>query len=1113
MEISMTQDDRKRIRQNLIDEIEADIVGPRDDTEIIRQNPEREYMVGVLFPNGSELDSEDPKGDENVEDQESDKIVMSKYNPFKPSSFGLTCLVDSGAKPVTVTVSYATYDTVTDKDSSGKYKRIPESHRFIVDIGEGEGSEHANGRHDLVIRYRIVQGDGHTMLSVHLVNNARTNGRSKLAGLIFQPRITLESGEGEAAFLEDSVHGRRSHGRNDLSVLFRDRMSFGKGHLCAVTWDDADVDKASRRVRRVYTTFIPMERVDPISPDTIGGMGCLDMVGMAQCTDRQELKGMLDELVSKYEAWVDGVSDTGGIEEEYREGVVRNIGRCRTAIERMRKGIDMLTSNDDAFEAFRFANEAIAWQQTMGRWAKSNATAGEVMGSEPQELERDKCRWWPFQMAFILLNVEPIANPRSKERGTVDLLWFPTGGGKTEAYLGLAAFTIAHRRLRGRERGNMTSKGLGTTVLMRYTLRLLTVQQFQRAATLMCACEKIRVGNTAKWGGVPFQVGLWVGGSVTPNKRTEGKNSAKAIKGRTRGELMSIKDHNPYILINCPWCGKKLNAANGEVSGKPLQWRLFCGRNKCMFSKHQDVNEDMSLPVVVVDEDVYSRCPSMIIATVDKFAQISWKEECRSIFGIVKEHCDRCGFHSLKDSQHTHARNIPVEMQPPELIIQDELHLISGALGSITGIYETAIDYLCTTKEGTRPKIIASTATTRNAGEQIQKLFNRDKTSIFPQQVSEFGETFFSKVEGGSNSKIYLGVFGSTTSELNILTRVSAVILGRIRAMAKSGEYDERDLDPYVSLVSYFNTLRDLGRASMGFRDSVPGLMTRIQKRSGPSPSEGAGKEGQKGRRWQDDSLEIEELTSRKSSGEIPDTLRKLDITLGANHTDVLLATNMLSVGVDIQRLSSMVVNGQPKNHSEYIQATGRIGRRYPGLIITVYSPTKPRDLSHYESFRAYHQRFFENVEVSSVTPFTARTRDIALFGVFVGMLRMKYDQLSADADASRFDQGDADQRNAVERIRNVLMDRVDNVDPAERSGMGDEISRFAGMWTAYGKEYGRSLRYANRYSEKTPKSRIEQHLYLLKSHQSADNEFIWTPTSFRSAEQEQRMFYWTGEN
>ena len=1111
----MAKQEQAEIRRKLIAEIEADIVGPREGPEeSSKLYPLSEYLAGVLYPSNTVLDGKELADEESSssgissEDGEVEPQSSSR-SLFKQSSFGLTCSLPLGVKTLVAHVEYGTYES-QKKDGKTVYKRTPRAEKFNISIeksGKTPFSKHPN----FYITHDVVSGLGGNILDIYVVNHSNNKTSKKnnsISNILFQPKIILESADRQPIFMpmkeEKPISAQEIE---PFDLLFHKKISFGKGHLCAVTWDETDV--RDRMSGKIQTTFVPIEEVNAIEP-TESSAEYTSMTYLANCSDKIMLKNALENLIRQYSDWVAGAEKQAReIEQEYMGVADSAIRRCKKASKRMQKGVDALLNDDDAFQAFKFANLAIAWQLTMSKWAKSNASKGSVDGHEPLDPDKNS-RWKIFQIAFILLNLESLINPNSDDRKTVDLLWFPTGGGKTEAYLGLATFLIAYRRLRGVENGQFTSLGMGTSVIMRYTLRLLTVQQFQRAASLMCACEKIRRSNKEKWGEEPFQVGLWVGGNVTPNKREDGLNSAVQKKFHmSENDLASASSNNPYILLNCPWCGQRLKKSNGEVGGKPRQWRLYCGRNSCMFSKHLDVGEDLSLPVVLVDEDIYSRCPSLIISTVDKFAQITWKSECSSIFGRVEKYCRHCGFYNTRtsDSQHTHpGKNLggekptlDVELLPPELIIQDELHLISGPLGSMVGLYETAIEYLCT-HDGAKPKIIASTATTKDSPDQIKGLFNRDETEIFPPQVIEFGDTFFSEInKDATKNKIYLGLLGTGKSEMNVMTRVSAVILRRIRNFCEGTKYAPEDLDPYFSLVTYFNSQRELGGASMGFKDSLPELIKRIKNMFDNQPDK------------TQINLNTEELTSRKPSGEIPDTLRKLENKWGGESVpiDLLLATNMLSVGVDISRLGSMIVAGQPKNNSEYIQATGRIGRNNPGLIITVYSYTKPRDLSHYENFKLYHSALFKAVESVSVTPFTSRTRDIALFGTLVGMIRMMHYGLSLNRDAGKFDRKLKDHAALIDEIKEIFKNRVTMVDPPEYMKTIEDIDKLIRKWESYRNNYGGDmLKYSPPFYSKTRTSDRESYYYLLKRDSNSANELIHAPSSMRNTEQEQLLFY-----
>lgn len=1175
--------EQSEIRQRLIDEIEADLIGPRKGkTEEERKhevlpgnrNPKNEYVAGVLFPGNWEVDDNEKEQEDggNTEEEDNTDSHVANDKLFKPSSFGLTCRLSPKTKEIKAVIEYGIYSALQDKKTKYRtFQRTPQIEPFLIPIEEGSQEEKFKNNPNFCINYTIIKENDQIILDFYVINNSERKPKNSFMDFIFQPKIILESINDEKCFIQDRSGLKQEYFPADdqhLDILFKDKISFGKGHLCALDWNKEDIK--NRCINKIHTSFIPQETNDFIDHTNPSEKlePSIDMAKLGTCNNKNELRDMLKPLIDEYETWVNDTRSKVGISEKFdskeRETILLKMKNTELVLKRMNDGIDLLESDEKAFESFKFANMAIAWQQVHGKWAKDNAEKNEVEGVDPLEpmYKGEKPKWRLFQIAFILMNLESISNPKSKYRETVDLLWFPTGGGKTEAYLGLVAFVIAYRRLRGADaNGQISTESLGTAVLMRYTLRLLTVQQFQRAATLMCACEKLRIKNKSKWGEVPFQVGLWVGASVTPNSHEEAMSQKWKIKNDRDQDLTTIKNKNPYVLINCPWCGKKLKYDNGDVCGEPIQWRLFCPRNDCMFSRHLEVNADVSLPVVLVDQDIYSRCPSLIIATVDKFAQISWKPEVKSIFGKVSHHCEKCGFYDHAITKHPTKHpgkpkdyiSTDFKLPPPEMIIQDELHLISGPLGTLSGLYETAIEYLCT-NDGIRPKIIASTATTRSAGDQIKTLFNRNDTMIFPPQVETFGETFFSKINSEKEGKSYVGVLATGKSGLTVLAKVSAVILRRIRQFEEDKEYEKEDLDPYFTLVAYFNSQRELGGAAMNFKDSVPNFISQIKNNFDDSPilrtiletgTELSVEESENieeineeqtteikkiEEKWkkalrpnQFRELSTEELTSRKSSGEIPEILRKLSDGIlntpppvegdhdAGQPIDLLMATNMLSVGVDIPRLGIMIVNGQPKNNSEYIQATGRIGRANPGLIVTLYSYTKPRDLSYYENFKDYHSTYYKNVETVDLTPFTLRARKIGLFGVLVGMIRMAADgnySLSEDRDAHNFNQKDPDQIKLLDKIKEVIQKRVDAVDPNESSSTANNITKLLNQWTREVERYDGILRYKEPYHPKLSQQKIEQNMYLLKSDLTSKRQLIQTPTSLRSAEQEQNFQY-----
>jgi hypothetical protein len=619
-------------------------------------------------------------------------------------------------------------------------------------------------------------------------------------------------------------------------------------------------------------------------------------------------------------------------------------------------------------------------------------------------------------MAFILLNLPGLTDPLYDERShptqaITDVLWYPTGGGKTEAYLGLTAYTLAMRRLQGKMGDYEGSAGVA--VLMRYTLRLLTLQQFQRAAALMCSCESIRREDIIKWGDEPFRIGLWVGQRSTPNWNSE---SAEIVKEyRKTGYFRSTITGgygSPHQLTNCPWCGTPINPGSDILveTYKNGQCRtiVYCPSDSCLFNQKNARRE--GLPILVVDEEVYRRLPSLLIATVDKFAQMPWKGEAQMLFGRINGYCSRHGYRSPEvEDQNSHpalkSYGYPVAhtepmcpLRPPDLIIQDELHLINGPLGTLVGLYETAVDNLCSwTLDGKtiRPKVIASSATIRKAPAQVNSLYLR-QTNIFPPNGLLVQDNFFSRQmtpDEVNPGRLYLGVCASGKRMKSAIIRVYVAILSAAQYLY---EKYGASVDPYMTLVGYFNALRELGGLRRVLDDAIRTRLRQMERRGLANRQLGT--------------YSISELTSRIGATDIPEILDRLGATFDPDRDedrkkryksgkkvnpssypiDVLLATNMISVGVDVPRLGLMVVEGQPKYTSEYIQATSRIGRRFPGLVLTVYNWARPRDLSHYERFEHYHATLYQQVEALSVTPFSPRAIDRGLTALLVSLLRMQ---------------------------------------------------------------------------------------------------------------------------
>jgi hypothetical protein len=860
------------------------------------------------------------------------------------------------------------------------------------------------------------------------------------------------------------------------------------------------------------TTWLPTYDVaSTIAPTGEGLAGVelsMDALATANATT---LRAGLVPLVVGYRSWLEDRSgEVSVLPEPLQSAATQAVHTAGRAAERIAAGIDLLTDpgaprHAEALEAFHFANRAMADQRRRTVLGRLREERGLDYAQAQQEVKAQGAQaasWRPFQLAFVLLNLPSITDPEHPERAarkdaTVDLLFFPTGGGKTEAYLGLTAYSFAIRRLQGQVgSGEDTQDGSGgVAVLMRYTLRLLTAQQFQRAAALVCAAEVIRRGDEATWGAEPFRIGLWVGGRVSPNWFEDA--AAQIAEARDNGDA---KRTNVLQTLSCPWCGTALRAHHDVVvSEAERRTRLFCpngeGVNACPFSRTRCTD---GLPVLTVDEEIYRYAPSLVIATVDKLAQLPWRGFAGMLFGRVNQWCPRHGYrhHDLDrridcGPRHNQKRALPavvsqprVRLRPPDLIIQDELHLISGALGTTVGLFEAAVDQLCTWRTpggtDTGPKIVASTATTKRAREQVLGVFGRD-LAVFPPQVIDVADTFFSRqmpVTPDTPGRRYLGVCAHGTRLKSAEIRLAEILL-----IAGQTLFDRHGApaDPYMTLVGYFNATRELAGMRRTLDDQIANRVRRHGSARGLSDRIATGT----------GMLAVQELTSRISSGDISDVLRRLETgfdaeidtsvrraaitddlrrVLGSGRgadrktahpltdrrsermredrdpVDVVLATSMLQVGVDVSRFGLMVVTGQPKNTAEYIQASSRVGRdaKRPGLVVTLYNWARPRDLAHFEDFEHCHATFYRQVEALSVTPYTRRALDRGTAATFVAAVRNARDDYSHNADAHTV----ALDSPTVARIVERFLARAEAVAGERgRDYLAERINRIVDQW------------------------------------------------------------------
>ncbi len=1040
------------VRRELVDRLRKELVGPTDDHEVLKEAPGDRYLCGILWPAGVVVNAAEVETGDQDTGEEDESSGFEQTAPLsmsmKPSAIGLSFLLEPGCTTIRVQASWATYVEETDGDSH-RWVRKPVTDNVLLKLKPDAGRQRQASKEDPEVFYetiaRVRSVDDRVVVSLFLINRKQRPKRGRDdACCLFQPVLAVTGATPDSAPFEvrelslpSSIERPDDLVQDDL--LYRHEKTFAVGHGTAVRWEVAP--GRTDRAIRLETIIIPEYEVPKMIPLPWKGEGSLSMQALAEAPDGDAVLECLSPLLDAYDDWIRQrtreLHEMRDLDEELRRRAEEHLRQCNRALNRMRKGLDLIADNPDVFEAFRFANRAMAWQRTQTRWAQQCRKARD-WSTPPRPVNSE---WRPFQIAFILLALTGVVEPTHGDRNLVDLLWFPTGGGKTEAYLGLAAFVIALRRLRGEQEGMRGDAGV--TVIMRYTLRLLTIQQFQRAAALICAMELLRRQDPEKWGQEPFRIGLWVGSGSTPNNFDEAEEVLRPTSTEERC--------TPVQLVNCPWCGSPLAKKNYKALKSQRRVLIGCSRKACEFALKQKGDE--GIPALVEDEEIYRLAPTLMIGTVDKFAQISWLPETQALFGHVRGHIPGWGFvvdgegsGTLKarkkvtgDAPVTDAR----PLLPPDLIIQDELHLISGPLGTMVGAYETAIDELCArTVNGQRvgPKVVASTATIRRAEQQVLNLFER-RVAVFPPPGLTASDSFFAVEQPREQTpgRLYVGVYAPPRSVKTALVRVYSVLLASVEAIQARPE----ELDPYYTLVGYFNSLRELGGAVRLVEDDIRARMQTL---------------GQPGwnpqypfvpRQLQQD---VPELTSRVDSREIPQQLAELERPYTGKRNpkerpvDVVLASNMISVGVDVSRLGLMVVTGQPKTTSEYIQATSRVGREHPGLVVTVYNWARPRDVSHYERFVSYHAALYRYVEAISVTPFSSRARDRALYGLFIAMCRHRVKGLAAREAATRFRASEA----TVQQLRARVLERAGEMD----QGLPHQVAaQLDGMITRWEKD------------------------------------------------------------
>lgn len=823
-----------------------------------------------------------------------------------------------------------------------------------------------------------------------------------------------------------------------IRFLYKEMTDYGIGHGSSVSWGE-------NYVQTEYMPFCDTPDVDPTPRNTSKPPVNQDapefltnskvqqikfLSTLSDATDQEIIEG-LEKFIEAYGEWITikkRVIEAGDFDENQKEVAFNELEKCDKDYERLKHNVQYYLKDDyDNLKKFRLMNTSMFIQMWHGKYAGKDEIKQKMDDASFNGFNADfykSCNddifqtgipsgWRAFQLAFILLNLDGIFDdtPENEKRNElVDLVWFPTGGGKTEAYLGLISLTILHRRMKHKERGG------GTAAIMRYTLRLLTLQQFQRASKLIVALELMRRGKNSfgkNLGEEPIRIGLYVGDNQIPNHTHDLIEEFKKLNDKKQSKI-------PFDKCIC--CGEKIQGFEtfDKTNYNQNIGRLECTNIKCAmqtpYGPFVKQRPDMGFfPFLLADDSIYQHPPALLFGTVDKFAQLAHKvDDSKALAGWQKDSRRLFGRGNWENYKPNNG------YLPPDLIIQDELHLLLGPLGTGVALFESAFEQLCTREDKTKPKVISSTATTRNTGLQIEALFNKS-LSIFPKPGIDCDDSFFGmykreyhsqEINGFSykSNRRYIGILPTGRTQVWMQMRIDALCLAH-RALFELEHHNSETIRPafsnllersqnyYHTVVSYFNSVKEVGRTQAQVQTYILKETRKILNRSMRSQKLLKPIYAMK------DKLIEAELTGRLSGEEVKKELarvesnwtpnrfptKKLDsegnevqndkgeVIIERNYNvipEFVVATNMISVGLDVSRFSTIVMNSMPRNIAEYIQASSRVARNDLGLVLTVHHPFRARDLSHYEKFIEFHEKMYSYVEPISITPFTKKAVD-----------------------------------------------------------------------------------------------------------------------------------------
>ena len=989
-------------RKRLIDWVRKQLIGPPESatgSPVLRGVlPTERFPCGALYPISKWGEGIDPASEgideiEEISDATGESLaepaVVRRYIP--PSSLGFSFFIKGEDIRFQVLSRAVRYER-TERDERGQYKNEWKRRELISEQGNDEdfeniscpGKDQCQSFSKLVDKARVdIQWrqfvDG-WIVTVSLCNaqeladseKGRDYVYERAEKTLFEASLRCVIDAGDVGVYPRVDRSLLDQEEQEIELQYAHRHIYAIGHGCAANWEVED-----GKVVELRSETMPAVEVPQMTADT--GSGGEPVLSLARLADIDNVHATLlpelDDFISGYANWV--ANQQGNISDllaEDRAAASRMVKRMNTAVSRMRVGLRLLGDNAQARLAFALANRAMLDQMRQHDHLQGKSHAD------------DAYRWRPFQLAFLLTVLGSTADEDNEFRDTVDLIWFPTGGGKTEAYLGLIAFQITLRRLRHSDTGG------GTAILTRYTLRLLARDQFIRATRLICALELIRRERN-DLGSAPITIGMWIGEATSPNSFQKASELVKkAIATSEKPEL---------VLDHCPWCEQGFEP-DRNYDSTTQHFHFLCRNPDCGF----DASRVGVLPCNIVDEALYAEPPTMLIATADKFARLAWEERANAFLGGT-------------------------QYRPPELIIQDELHLIAGALGSVAGLYEAAIDTVLQLR-GVYPKYIASTATIRMADQQLKRLYGRE-VAVFPPPGLNCDDAYFARTVPLEQrpGRIYVGYLAPMLNRQQCLAPLAAALLLAPHVLFEGEQNAQELLDAWWTQVVYHGSLKGVGNSHTAFASYVRDFMRLLF-----DTMDAQSQENEKAKKQKRSTPSIAQLTSLQTAVQNAEIFARLNKTREEDGClDAVLATNMISVGLDVARLALMIINGQPLTTAEYIQASSRVGRsEVPGVVFANYYREQAHSLSHYESFRPYHESFYRFVEPTSVTPYTYQARLRALPAALVIVMRHGgFGLLNNDA-AANFDPGNSQVSKAIEQLkRRCVLSTSDQVDEVSR--------------------------------------------------------------------------------